>query len=388
MSVEINNPGEGTSSVVDSLVRLEPGAPVVVALSGGVDSAVSAWLLKEQGYDVQALFMKNWEEDDDDEHCAAADDLADAERVCTQLDIPLNTVNLATEYWDLVFVHFLEEHEAGRTPNPDVLCNREIKFREFISHAKRLGGERVATGHYARLETLESGRTRLLRGLDNGKDQSYFLYTLDQQQLSSAAFPLGNLCKSEVRERARQLDLAVHDKKDSTGICFIGERPFKTFLSRFLPPKPGDIETPEGDIVGAHDGLMYYTLGQRRGLGIGGRRDGDDAAWYVVAKELQGNVLVVAQGHDHPLLYSDTLIATDIHWINETPPTAALTCTAKTRYRQPDQPCEVQLIDDKRCRVVFETRQRAVTPGQSVVFYAGEECLGGGIIEETSVGTR
>lgn len=386
MTVESNKLREGTSSFVGSSTRLEPGTPVVVALSGGVDSAVSAWLLKEHGYDVQALFMKNWEEDDDDGYCAAAEDLADAERVCTQLDIPLSTVNLATEYWDMVFVQFLEEHEAGRTPNPDVLCNREIKFREFVRHAHRLGGECVATGHYARLDPVD-GRIRLLRGLDDSKDQSYFLYTLDQRQLSSAAFPLGHLHKSEVRERARQLGLAVHDKKDSTGICFIGERPFKTFLSRFLPPKPGDIETPEGKVVGAHDGLMYYTLGQRRGLGIGGRRDGDDSAWYVVAKELQRNVLVVAQGHDHRLLYSDSLVATEMHWVTGAPPPLPLACTAKTRYRQSDQSCEIQTLDDGRCRVVFETPQRAVTPGQSVVFYLGEECLGGGIIQESSVGT-
>ncbi len=355
---------------------------IIVGLSGGVDSSVAALLLKQQGYAVEGLFMKNWEEDDRAGYCGAAEDLKDARSVAASLGIPLQAVNFATEYWDGVFTHFLEEYKAGRTPNPDVLCNREIKFKAFLDYALDHGAEAIATGHYARVRCVE-GNYQLLKGLDPGKDQSYFLYTLGQKQLRHSLFPVGELQKSEVRRLAEEHGLVTFDKKDSTGICFIGERRFKEFLSRFLPAQPGEMRTPEGTLIGQHDGLMYYTLGQRQGLGIGGRQDSSDEPWYVVGKELENNILLVAQGHDHPALFSWGLIANQLHWVQDHAPGGALACKAKTRYRQPDQTCTLERLEGGRCRVSFEQPQRAVTPGQSVVFYDGEVCLGGGIIEST-----
>ncbi|HKK04611.1 MAG TPA: tRNA 2-thiouridine(34) synthase MnmA [Gammaproteobacteria bacterium] len=362
------------------------GRRVIVGMSGGVDSSVAALLLEEQGWDVQGLFMKNWEGDDTEDHCAAEADYADAKDVCTQLEIPLYGVNFAQEYWDRVFSYFLSEYGAGRTPNPDVLCNKEIKFRSFLDHALALGAEFIATGHYARRDERD-GRYRLLKGLDGAKDQSYFLYTLGQGQLARSLFPLGELEKPAVRAAAERHGLSTYAKRDSTGICFIGERDFKAFLARYLPARPGEMRTPGGERVGRHDGLMYYTLGQRQGLGIGGRPGASEEPWYVVAKDIARNELVVAQGHDHPLLFSRWLEAGDLHWVAGEPPALPLRAAAKTRYHQADQPCTIEGAGDPaggdRIRVVFDTPQRAVTPGQAVVFYAGEECLGGGTIETT-----
>jgi tRNA-specific 2-thiouridylase len=351
----------------------------MVGLSGGVDSSVAALLLLEQGYAVSGLFMKNWEEDDTADQCTAEEDLADARAVCERLGIPLHTVNFSAEYWDRVFAYFLQEYGAGRTPNPDVLCNKEIKFRAFLDHALGLGADCIATGHYAR---IGHGDTfQLLKGADPDKDQTYFLYTLGQPALARSLFPIGNLPKPEVRQLAKRAGLPTHAKKDSTGICFIGERDFRAFLQRYLPAQPGEMRTPDGDYVGEHQGLMYYTLGQRQGLGIGGRRGAGDAPWYVVDKDLEHNVLLVAQGHDHPLLYRRELEAVELHWVAGAPPAPEFTCTAKTRYRQADQPCTVQQRSADRWQVVFDQPQWAITPGQSVVFYAGEACLGGGVIQ-------
>jgi tRNA-specific 2-thiouridylase len=353
--------------------------PVVVGLSGGVDSSVAALLLRQAGFDVRGVFMKNWEGDDSAEHCAAEDDFRDAQQVAHVLGIEIHGVNFAKEYWDRVFRHFLSEYDAGRTPNPDILCNREIKFRAFLDYALTLGAEAIATGHYARVRR-SNGRYQLLKARDESKDQTYFLYTLGQNQLARVHFPLGQLNKHEVRELARQHDLITHDKKDSTGICFIGERNFRDFLSRYLPARPGEIRTPEDEYLGQHEGLMYYTLGQRKGLGIGGRTGASEEPWYVVGKDLQANVLLVAQGHDHPLLFSRWLEASELTWISGSTPGLRLRCRAKTRYRQSDQDCTIELIDEDRCRVRFDEPQRAVTPGQAVVFYTGAECLGGGTI--------
>nr|VFK80260.1 MAG: tRNA-specific 2-thiouridylase [Candidatus Kentron sp. SD] len=363
--------------ITDSRDRL-----VIVGLSGGVDSAVCALLLRRHGYDVQALFMKNWEEDDRDGYCAAARDLADAEEICRRIHIPLHTVNFSTEYWDQVFQHSLIEFEKGRTPNPDILCNQRIKFRAFLKHALDLGAQHIATGHYARI-TRDPDGIHLCKGLDSAKDQSYFLYTLGRTPLSRTLFPVGGLRKSDVRRLARDAGLPIHDKKDSTGICFVGERPFKAFLSRYIAPSPGEIQSPDGKVIGHHDGLAYYTLGQRQGLGIGGQRDAGSAPWYVADKDRERNVLVVAQGRDHPLLYKRRLIAEQLHWISGTAPEFPWRCQAKVRYRQPDQDCEVNGGEENTCRVHFHTPQWAITPGQSVVFYRGDECLGGGIIRET-----
>jgi tRNA-specific 2-thiouridylase len=327
--------------------------------------------------------MKNWEEDDTAEVCTAAEDLHDAKAVAERLGIPLHTVNFSAEYWERVFSYFLHEYEAGRTPNPDVLCNTEIKFKAFLDHALGLGADAIATGHYARVECA-GGHCRLLKGLDGGKDQSYFLHGLNQHQLGHARFPLGELEKSEVRRIAAEHGLATSAKRDSTGICFIGERNFKQFLGRYLPARPGPMRTPEGEAVGRHDGLMYYTLGQRQGLGIGGRDGGSGEPWYVVGKDLAHNVLLVAQGHDHPLLFSQGLIAESPHWIDGAPPPLPLQCTAKTRYRQPDQACTVEAAGEGLLRVHFDQPQRAVTPGQSVVFYREETCLGGAIIRQAT----
>lgn len=354
---------------------------IIVGMSGGVDSSVAALLLKKQGYDVHGLFMKNWEEDDSENYCSAAEDVRDAQAVCDALDIPLHTVNFASEYWDNVFAYCLQQYQAGYTPNPDILCNREIKFKVFLEHAINLGGEAIATGHYVRV-SKNNGHYQLLKGVDTNKDQSYFLYTLGQTQLAQSLFPIGELQKPKVRQLATQANLATQTKKDSTGICFIGERPFKKFLSRYLPAQPGEIQTPEGKTLGQHDGLMYYTLGQRKGLKIGGQAGSSGQAWYVVAKDIPNNRLIVGQGHNHPLLFNQVLNAKELHWISGTAPTAPFSCQAKTRYRQPDQACTITVLDQSNCEVQFVEPQWAITPGQSIVFYQGEECLGGGIINE------
>lgn len=357
-----------------------PAPRVVVGLSGGVDSAVSVWLLREQGFDVQAVFMKNWEDTFEAGWCSVAEDLRDAEDICATLDVPLHTVNFVAEYRERVFARFLAELQAGRTPNPDVLCNREIKFRAFLDHARRLGAQYLATGHYARRD-VQDGRSRLLKGCDPGKDQSYFLHALDQAQLANVLFPVGELPKREVRAIARRLGLVVHDKKDSTGICFIGERDFREFLAQHLPTEPGPMQTPEGEVVGQHLGLAFYTLGQRQGLNIGGRRGGSGAPWFVAGKDREHNALIVVQGTDHPALLAGGLRASQLNWIAGEAPAAPFSCSAKIRYRQADQPCTIVALDADRCEVRFAQPQRAVTPGQSVVFYSAEVCLGGGIID-------
>ncbi len=355
---------------------------VIVGMSGGVDSSVSAWLLQQQGYQVEGLFMKNWEEDDGEEYCTAADDLADAQAVCDKLGIKLHKINFAAEYWDNVFEHFLEEYKAGRTPNPDILCNKEIKFKAFLEFAADdLGADYIATGHYVRRADVD-GKSQLLRGLDGNKDQSYFLYTLSHEQIAQSLFPVGELEKPEVRRIAEELDLVTAKKKDSTGICFIGERKFRDFLGRYLPAQPGAIETVDGQVVGEHQGLMYHTLGQRKGLGIGGLKESNDDPWYVVDKDVARNRLIVAQGADHPRLMSVGLIAQQLHWVDRQPIAAPLRCTVKTRYRQTDIPCEIMPRGDDRIEVRFDAPVAAVTPGQSAVFYLGDVCLGGGIIEE------
>lgn len=348
---------------------------VIVGLSGGVDSAVSALLLLRQGYDVHGLFMKNWEEDDAEHYCAAAEDLKIVRQVCQLLDIPLHAISFATEYWDRVFTYFLAEYSAGRTPNPDVLCNKEIKFKAFLDHALRLGANRIATGHYARIVPTDRGLA-LLKGEDVNKDQSYFLYTLGQEQLKRALFPVGDHQKSNVRALAMEAGLPNHARKDSTGICFIGERKFKDFLARYLPLQPGEMLTPEGEIKGRHDGLMFHTIGQRQGLGIGGPGE----AWYVVGKDVASNTLYVAQGETHQALFRTQLDAGDLHWVSGRAPETPVNCQAKTRYRQEDQPCVITAITDSVAHVQFAQQQRAITPGQSVVFYDGQECLGGGVI--------
>jgi len=357
---------------------------VMAGLSGGVDSSVAALLLHRQGIDTSGLFMKNWEEDDRMGSCPAAADAKDAAAVAASLGIPFHTRNFAAEYWDHVFEHFLAEYQVGRTPNPDILCNREIKFKTFLEHAEDLGCSHIATGHYARRDELD-GRYRLLRGLDQNKDQSYFLYTLGQQQLARTLFPVGELEKPAVRELAASAGFLIHDKKDSTGICFIGERNFRPFLSRYLPAQPGEIRTQDGQLVGQHQGLMYYTLGQRQGLGIGGVKGAGDAPWYVLSKNMQDNILIVGQGHDHPLLFSNRLEISELSWVAGIPAEINADCTAKIRYRQADQACQISQIEKDSCRVVFEQDQWAVTPGQSIVFYRGEECLGGGIIDYSEV---
>ncbi|OGA55270.1 MAG: tRNA 2-thiouridine(34) synthase MnmA [Betaproteobacteria bacterium RIFCSPLOWO2_12_FULL_62_13] len=355
---------------------------VVVGMSGGVDSSVAALLLKQQGYEVTGLFMKNWEDDDTDEYCTSRQDLIDAVAVADRIGIEIDAINFSAEYKERVFSEFLREYRAGRTPNPDVLCNAEIKFRTFLDHALALGADYIATGHYARIREVD-GLHQLLKAEDGTKDQSYFLYRLNQRQLARTLFPLGGIYKREVREIARKEGLPNHDKKDSTGICFIGERPFREFLNRYLPADPGDICTPEGETVARHMGLMYYTIGQRQGLGIGGRRDGDGEAWYVAAKDVQGNRLIVVQGHDHPALLSERLIATDLNWVSGAAPHCQWVYGAKTRYRQKDAPCAISEVDAQRCMVEFAEPQWAVTPGQSVVIYESQVCLGGGVIESS-----
>ncbi len=351
---------------------------IVVGISGGVDSAVSALLLKQQGFDVIGLFMQNWEDDDDDQYCSTRQDFIDAAAAADVIGIEFEAVNFAAEYKDRVFAEFLHEYSVGRTPNPDVLCNAEIKFKAFLDHAVRMGADKIATGHYARVREVD-GQFYLLKGLDAGKDQSYFLHRLSQAQVSRAVFPIGDLQKSEVRRIAQQAGLPNHAKKDSTGICFIGERPFREFLARYLPRQPGRMLTPDGERVGEHQGLMYYTIGQRQGLGIGGTHGGDGAPWFVVGKDMPGNTLIVAQGHDHPMLLRHHLVADDASWIAGIPPIAAV-YAAKTRYRQSDATCAFRAESEKSFSLNFTAPQWAVTPGQSAVLYDDEVCLGGGLI--------
>jgi tRNA-specific 2-thiouridylase len=353
---------------------------VIVGMSGGVDSSVTALTLLEQGYRVSGLFMKNWEEDDGTEYCTARQDLADAQQVCDKLGIELKAVNFSAEYWDEVFETFLAEYQAGRTPNPDILCNKHVKFKAFLHYALQLGADRIATGHYARVEE-RNGEFLLLKGLDPAKEQSYFLYTLGQPALSRTLFPIGHMRKTELREVARKAGFANFRKKDSTGICFIGERKFRAFLQRYLPGQQGEMRTPEGKLIGTHHGLMYYTLGQRQGLGIGGVAGAPEEPWYVLAKDVPNNILIVGQGHDHPLLFHGVLEAGQLDWVDGRNLQSTLRCSAKIRYRQEDQACRVEPLESGRCRVVFDMPQRAITPGQSVVFYQGDLCLGGGVIE-------
>ncbi len=358
---------------------------IIVGMSGGVDSSVAALLLKEQGHHVEGVFMKNWEEDDTDTFCPASQDMADAQAVCDTLQIELHRVNFAADYWERVFTHFLTEYKAGRTPNPDILCNQEIKFKAFLHYAKQRGADLIATGHYARIQR-ENEQYYLLKGLDSAKDQSYFLYTLNQAQLAQSLFPIGGLEKKIVRSLAEQAGFVTHAKKDSTGICFIGERKFKNFLNEYLPAQPGDIETSTGDVIGQHDGLMFYTLGQRQGLKIGGLKNTSEAPWYVVAKNMARNVLIVGQGQENPLLFHQSLVAANLHWIAEEPPAFPAQLMAKTRYRQMDQACKVSPLPEQMSYLVeFTEPQRAMTPGQSVVFYEGEKCLGGGVIVDTHI---
>lgn len=363
-------------------MSLNSATTVIVGMSGGVDSSVSALLLQQQGYRVEGLFMKNWEEDDGTEYCTAKEDFADAQAVADKLGITLHGANFAAEYWDKVFEHFLEEYRAGRTPNPDILCNREIKFRAFLDYAITLGADAIATGHYVRAGRVD-GRATLLKGLDANKDQSYFLHAVGHRELEQTLFPVGEIAKPEVRKIAEQHGLATAKKKDSTGICFIGERRFSDFLRQYLPAQPGDIYSLDGEHLGRHQGLMYHTIGQRQGLGIGGLANRGDAPWYVVDKDLTQNVLSVAQGNNHPALFKSTLFTREILWIAGSEPELPFTCSAKVRYRQADQACTVQQ-DSNGYRVDFDQAQRAVTPGQSVVLYLGERCLGGGVIERTA----
>ena len=354
---------------------------VMQGISGGVDSSVAALLLQQAGYEVEGLFMQNWEEDDRSGPCTTDADRKDAVAVCGRLGIPFHARNFAAEYWDGVFEHFLAEYRAGRTPNPDVLCNREIKFKTFLDEAHALGADRIATGHYARVDCVD-GRYRLLRAVDAAKDQSYFLHALGQQQLAATLFPLGGIEKSRVREMARAAALPTHAKKDSTGICFIGERDFRGFLSQYIPARPGEMRAPDGELIGEHQGVMYYTLGQRNGLGIGGRHGASGEAWYVVGKDVAANVLYVAQGGENHWLYSQRLQSEAPTWVDAAAPAAQFRCTARTRYRQADQACMVS-VTDVGLEVRFDEPQRAVTPGQSVVLYDGEVCLGGAVIAAT-----
>jgi tRNA-specific 2-thiouridylase len=357
------------------------GESVVVGLSGGVDSAVAAWILKQRGYQVSAMFMKNWEDDDDDEYCSTREDLVDAAAAADVLGIEIDAINFAAEYRERVFADFLREYSAGRTPNPDILCNAEIKFRAFLDHAVQTGASLIATGHYARIgRDSDNNRYQLLRGLDTSKDQSYFLHRLSQEQLSRVLFPLGSLPKSTVRELAQAIGLGNAAKKDSTGICFIGERPFREFLNRYLPTKPGPIQTPDGRTLGEHVGLAFYTLGQRRGIGLGGDAHGSDDPWYVAKKDLENNRLIVVQGHDHPLLFSNELIADGAHWIAGVTPDAE-NISAQVRYRQAGQPGKLIAGDGYEFSLMFDAPQRAVTPGQSAVVYIDDVCLGGGFID-------
>lgn len=357
---------------------------VIVGMSGGVDSSVSALLLQQQGYRVEGLFMKNWDEDDGTEYCTAKDDLADAQAVADKIGMTLHTANFASEYWDNVFEHFLQEYKAGRTPNPDILCNKEIKFKAFLDYAIHLGADYIATGHYVRktLTTNTQGEPvgSLLKGLDANKDQSYFLHAVGAPQIAKTLFPVGELEKPEVRKIAEEFGLVTAGKKDSTGICFIGERRFKDFLEQYIPAQPGDIVSDTGDVVGQHSGLMFHTIGQRQGLGIGGLANYSEQPWYVLEKDLENNQLIVGQGKNHPLLFTDSLSCDHVDWIAGSAPKLPLTCMAKVRYRQQDQACSLMLDTNGALTVIFDQPQRAVTPGQSVVFYQEATCLGGGVI--------
>jgi tRNA-specific 2-thiouridylase len=357
---------------------MKSGTPIIVGLSGGVDSAVSALLLKEQGWDVQGLFMSNWEEDDDG-YCTSAQDFQDARAIASELGIPLHRMSFAHEYRARVFEHFLTEYQAGRTPNPDVLCNREIKFGVALEYVHRLGASYFATGHYARLVHGPHG-VELHKARDAAKDQSYFLHAVAAEHLAQTVMPLGELEKDAVRERARRAGLPVFDKPDSTGICFIGERPFREFLSRYLDQRPGPIESPDGEVLGTHQGLAFYTLGQREGLHIGGRRGRSEEPWYLAAKDSARNALIVVQGHDHPLLRSSALTTGPMHWLVDAR-TAPFRCTVKVRYRQVDQPALFEPLGNGSARILFDEPQRAVTPGQYAVAYEGDRCLGGAVIE-------
>jgi len=354
---------------------------VIVGLSGGVDSSVAAWMLKAQGFDVVGLFMKNWEDDDTDEYCTSREDLVDAASVADVIGVELEAVNFAAEYRERVFAQFLREYDAGRTPNPDVLCNSEIKFRAFLDHARTLGADHIATGHYARVRR-DGSRVQLRKAADAAKDQSYFLHRLTQEQLAPVLFPLGETTKREVRAIARREGIPTWAKKDSTGICFIGERPFRDFLAKYLPRTPGPIETPDGTQVGRHDGLAYYTLGQRQGLRIGGTKAGEDLPWFVAGKDAARNALIAVQGHDHPALYRRTVEAQELHWIAGALPEPSTLdrVGAKTRYRMPDAMCRVELLEDDSCSATFDAPQWAPTPGQYLVLYDGDVCLGGGVI--------
>lgn len=354
---------------------------VVVGLSGGVDSSVTAYLLKQQGYEVIGLFMKNWEDDDDSEYCSSRQDLIDAAAAADVIGIELEAVNFAKEYKERVFSIFLEEYRAGRTPNPDILCNSEIKFKSFLDYALKMGAEKIATGHYARVRE-NNGLFELLKGVDPAKDQSYFLHRLNQHQLSKSLFPIGGYCKTEIRKIAAEIGLPNARKKDSTGICFIGERPFREFLHRYLSNKPGPIKTPDGKVVGEHIGLSYYTLGQRKGIGIGGTKDSNGEPWFAARKDIKENTLYVVQGHDHPWLQSMTLKASDPNWILGTPPAAESQLSVKTRYRMPDEPCEIISADENSLFLASKEPMWAVTPGQSAVLYDGDVCLGGAVIDK------
>lgn len=358
--------------------KVQSPKTVVVGMSGGVDSSVSALLLKKQGFRVIGMFMKNWEEQDENGVCQSSKEYEDVVSVCDQIGMPCYSVNFTKKYWDSVFNEFLKEFELGRTPNPDILCNREIKFKAMYEKALEYGGDFLATGHYCQSTVLD-GKYQLAKGIDLTKDQSYFLYTIKSGILEKVLFPVGNMPKSEVRRIAKEHGLATSEKKDSTGICFIGERNFKQFLSQYLAITPGDFENLKGEVVGRHDGVAYYTLGQRKGMGIGGAGD----AWYVVGKDTARNVVIVDQGSRHPALYCDELVATDLTWVSDSPPTAfPFHCRSKVRYRQPDQECCITQISDGKAHVTFSVPQRAVTPGQSIVFYKNDICLGGGVIEQ------
>ena len=356
--------------------------PIIVGLSGGVDSSVTALILKKQGFDVECVFMKNWEGESD--QCTAEEDYKDALAACYSIDIPIRSTNFSNEYWDGVFKNFIDEYSKGRTPNPDILCNKEVKFKAFLNYAADIGGSKIATGHYARIK--EDDRSfKLLKGIDLNKDQSYFLYLLNQEMLSKSLFPIGDISKQEVRQIAKENGLLNHAKKDSTGICFIGEQKFfKDFLKKYIPSNPGIVKSVDGEICGEHDGLMYYTMGQRKGLGIGGGYGDNKAAWFVSDKDFNNNILIVSQGRDHPSLYHKNLNADSLHWISGKAPSRKRRLTAKIRYRQQDQHCKITSMDENTCSVEFSSPQFAITPGQSIVFYDGEVCLGGAIINGRS----
>ena len=360
-------------------MSLNHATKVIVGMSGGVDSSVSALLLREQGYQVEGLFMKNWEEDDGTEYCTAKEDLADAQAVADRLGIKLHAANFAAEYWNNVFEHFLAEYQAGRTPNPDILCNKEIKFRAFLNYAHVLGADKIATGHYVRKGQRDAKAT-LLKGIDAAKDQSYFLHQVGHDAIHDSLFPVGELEKPEVRKLASENSFKTAVKKDSTGICFIGERRFSDFLSQYLKKNPGPIKNPEGEVIGEHQGLMYHTIGQRQGMGIGGLKNAGEAPWYVADKDMSSNTLWACQGNDHPALFATALQTSDIFWVAGEAPAASIRCSAKIRYRQADQPCTVT-ASDAGYLIQFDEPQRAITPGQSVVLYQDSECLGGGVIE-------